>query len=124
MEEIKREDKLSTRDYWDEILLQADLPKICTQRSYHQRITMNFVHDFIGRGDYKTFFEVGCGSSGWLPFFAKKYNLRVSGIDYSEPGCLLAKENMSLLGITYDEIICKDVLAPNCTNGKKYDIVF
>jgi 2-polyprenyl-3-methyl-5-hydroxy-6-metoxy-1,4-benzoquinol methylase len=124
MQEIKGVDKLSSRDYWDEILLQAELPRISTPRSYHQRITMNFVHDFIGRGNYKTFFEVGCGSSGWLPYFAKKYDLCVSGIDYSEPGCLLAEKNLAMLGIPYGEIICKDIFEPNCTNGKRYDIVF
>jgi SAM-dependent methyltransferase len=26
--------------------------------------------------------------------------------------------------IRYDEIICKDIFEPNCTDGKKYDIVF
>jgi 2-polyprenyl-3-methyl-5-hydroxy-6-metoxy-1,4-benzoquinol methylase len=124
MQELKNDDKLSTREYWDSVLMQADLPRISTRRSYHQRITMDFVDGFIRGEGYKTFFEVGCGSSGWLPYFARKYDLLVSGIDYSAAGCRLAEQNLDLLGIPYREIICKDIFEPGCTGGKKYDIVF
>jgi 2-polyprenyl-3-methyl-5-hydroxy-6-metoxy-1,4-benzoquinol methylase len=124
MQELRNDGKLSSRDYWDEVLVQADLPRISTRRAYHQRITMDFVDEFISKGDYKSFFEVGCGSSGWLPYFALKYNLVVSGIDYSVPGCRLAEQNLKMLEIPYGEIICKDIFEPDCTGGKKYDIVF
>ena len=122
MQELRNDGKLSSRDYWDEVLVQADLPRISTRRAYHQRITMDFVDEFISKGDYKSFFEVGCGSSGWLPYFALKYNLVVSGIDYSVPGCRLAEQNLKMLEIPYGEIICKDIFEPDCTGGKKYEL--
>ena len=66
--------------------------------------------------------EIGAGSSGWLPYFANKYRLKVSGLDYSEIGCKLAIENLRLLNIDFDEIICQDIF--EWQGDKKYDVIF
>jgi 2-polyprenyl-3-methyl-5-hydroxy-6-metoxy-1,4-benzoquinol methylase len=124
MEDLKIDKKLSPQEYWDKVLAKAQLPRINNRRSYHYRVTMDFIDRHIRGTGYSTFFEVGCGSSGWLPYFAKEYGLKVSGIDYSEIGCRLAEENLKMLNISYGEIICKDLFEPNCNNGQKYDIVF
>jgi 2-polyprenyl-3-methyl-5-hydroxy-6-metoxy-1,4-benzoquinol methylase len=120
---VSDDNKLSPKEYWDMVLKNAHLPRCNTRKSYNYRVTMDFIDKSIQEGCYKTFMEIGCGSSGWLPYFAKKYNLLVSGLDYSEIGCRLAEENLKMQNIRYDEIICKDIFEPNCTNGKKYDIV-
>ena len=124
MEELKINEKLSPQTYWDDVLNKAKLPRINNRRSYHYLVTMNYIDKYIRRGNYKSFFEVGCGSSGWLPFFATTYNLKVSGIDYSDIGCQLAKKNLELLNIPYERIICKDIFEHGWSEGKKYDIVF
>ena len=124
MEELKIENKLSTQEYWDSVLAAAQLPRLNTPKAYHYRITMDFIRPFLKSKKYSTLMEVGCGSSGWLPYFAKTYGLLVSGIDYSEVGCRLAEENLKLLGLEYGEIICKDIFEPDCTSGKEYDTVF
>jgi 2-polyprenyl-3-methyl-5-hydroxy-6-metoxy-1,4-benzoquinol methylase len=124
MEELKTADKLSSLEYWDHVLEEAKLPRVNTRRAYHHSITMDFIDGSIRAQEHTTFFEVGCGSSGWLPYFAEKYGWRVSGIDYSEVGCRLAVENLRILGIPYGDIICKDIFEENCTGGKKYDVVF
>jgi 2-polyprenyl-3-methyl-5-hydroxy-6-metoxy-1,4-benzoquinol methylase len=124
MEELKNKDRLSSREYWDSVLLSANLPRICTRRSYHYRITMDFIDEFLKNRKCETLLEVGCGSSGWLPYFALKYKLQISGLDYSEPGCTLARKNLEMQGIPYDTIICKDIFEPDCTLGKKYDVIF
>jgi 2-polyprenyl-3-methyl-5-hydroxy-6-metoxy-1,4-benzoquinol methylase len=124
MLEVKAESKLSTVDYWDTVLEAAQLPRLNTKNVYRFKVTMDFIDEYLKNSNYKTLLEVGCGSSGWLPYFAKKYNLKVSGIDYSEIGCRLAEENLKMQNINYGEIICKDIFESNCTNGKKYDIVF
>jgi 2-polyprenyl-3-methyl-5-hydroxy-6-metoxy-1,4-benzoquinol methylase len=124
MEELKTAEKLSSQEYWDDVLEEAKLPRVNTGRSYHYRVTMDFIDSSIRNQAYTTFFEVGCGSSGWLPYFAQEYGLKVSGIDYSAVGCRLAEENLRLLGIPYGEIFCKDIFEEDCTDGKKYDIVF
>jgi 2-polyprenyl-3-methyl-5-hydroxy-6-metoxy-1,4-benzoquinol methylase len=122
--EILDKNKLSPKEYWDMVLKNAHLPRCNRRKTYNYRVTMDFIDRSIRDGYYKTFMEVGCGSSGWLPYFAKKYDLLVSGLDYSEIGCRLAEENLKMQNIQYDEIICKDIFETNCTSGKKYDIVF
>ena len=124
MEELKTDEKLSSQEYWDHVLEDARLPRVNNRKSYHYSITMDFIDAYIRDKSYNSFFEVGCGSSGWLPYFANEYGLKVSGIDYSEIGCKLAEENLRILNISYGEIICKDLFEDDCTNGKKYDIVF
>ncbi|HVU99202.1 MAG TPA: class I SAM-dependent methyltransferase [Puia sp.] len=124
MEELKTDEKLSSQLYWDQVLEKAQLPRVNTPASYHYSVTMSYVDAEIRRKKYSTFFEVGCGSSGWLPYFAHTYGLTVSGIDYSEVGCRLAEENLRILNIPHDEIICKDLFEKNCTGGRTYDIVF
>ncbi|HEY4154455.1 MAG TPA: methyltransferase domain-containing protein [Puia sp.] len=124
MEELKTAEKLSSQAYWDLVLEEAKLPRINSRRSYHYRVTMDFIDPFLRNKPYTSFFEVGCGSSGWLPYFGQEYGLTVSGIDYSATGCRLAEENLRILGIPYGEIICRDIFENNCTDGKKYDVVF
>jgi 2-polyprenyl-3-methyl-5-hydroxy-6-metoxy-1,4-benzoquinol methylase len=124
MEELKTAEKLSSQEYWDHVLEDAKLPRVNTGRSYHYRVTMDFIDAYIRNQAYTSFFEVGCGSSGWLPYFAQEYGLKVSGIDYSVVGCRLAEENLRLLDIPYGEILCKDIFEVDCTSGKKYDVVF
>ncbi len=118
------DERLSTQEYWDEVLRNARLPRVNSPQSYLYKVTMDFVHKHISGGNYSSFLEVGCGSSGWLPYFAKRYGLSISGIDYSEIGCQLAEKNLQMLNIPYEDIFCRDLFAPNATEGKKYDIVF
>lgn len=117
-------EKLSTQSYWDEVLKSAQLPRINTTKSYLYFVTINYVDRVLKGAAFKTFFEVGCGSSGWLPYFARKYNYKVGGLDYSEIGCELAKKNLEILHIDYSEILCKDLFQPDPADGKKYDVVF
>jgi 2-polyprenyl-3-methyl-5-hydroxy-6-metoxy-1,4-benzoquinol methylase len=124
MELTKEDNKLSTQSYWDEVLKSAKLPRKNSSSTYVYNITMKYVDRLLMNGKYATFFEVGCGSSGWLPYFAEKYNYEVSGLDYSEVGCELAKKNLELQQIKYGQIFCRDFFLPNPTDGKKYDVVF
>jgi 2-polyprenyl-3-methyl-5-hydroxy-6-metoxy-1,4-benzoquinol methylase len=116
--------KLSKQEYWDNVLSAAKLPRINSRSTYNYRVTMDFVDSILAGNNYKTFLEVGCGSSGWLPYFAKKYNFKVSGIDYSEAGCRICEENLRIQGIDYDEIICKDLFEIDKGFEKKYDVIF
>ncbi len=43
--------------------------------------------------------EVGCGSSVWLPCFARQYDMRVVGIDFSPTGLLRARHNVLAHGV-------------------------
>lgn len=116
--------KLSSQTYWDEVLTAAKLPRINTSDSYLYSVTMKYIDGVLSKSSYQSFFEVGCGSSGWLPYFAKKYGYLVSGLDYSEVGCVLARKNLELLNVPYHTIYCEDIFHPNPTSGEKFDIVF
>jgi 2-polyprenyl-3-methyl-5-hydroxy-6-metoxy-1,4-benzoquinol methylase len=124
MNELENNVKLSDKGYWDDVLADQKLPRINSKSNYNYKITMDFVHDALMKKSYKTFFEVGCGSSGWLPYFAQRYGYLVSGIDYSEVGCKIAEKNLELLNIKNDGIICQDIFDPNCTRGHAYDVIF
>lgn len=124
MELHEVDSKLSTQSYWDDVLKSARLPRVNSPKSYLYSVTMKFVDQVLANRNYRTFFEVGCGSSGWLPYFANRYGYRVSGLDYSEVGCQLAIKNLELLGIDHDPILCRDFFTEKPTDGKKFDIVF
>jgi 2-polyprenyl-3-methyl-5-hydroxy-6-metoxy-1,4-benzoquinol methylase len=114
-------EKLSSKEYWDNVLKSATLPLQVNKKQYSPWLINSFFREFIVRENYRTLIEVGAGSSAWLPFLAKEYNLRVSGLDYSEPGCRICEENLKILGIDYDEIICQDLFKWH--SGNKYDII-
>ena len=66
------------------------------RKAWHQLFTRLF-HDYApskGR-----LIEVGCGGSMYLPYFSQSFNFTVSGIDYSEHGCELAKRNIALADV-------------------------
>jgi len=114
-------EKLSSKEYWDEILKEANLPLRVNKKQYSPWLINSFFKDFISEDKYKTLLEVGSGSSAWLPFLAEEYNLRVSGLDYSEIGCKICEENLKMQRIIFDEIICEDVF--KWDSGKRYDII-
>ena len=113
--------KLSSKEYWDDVLKEANLPLEVNKKQYSPWLINSFFKDFIVEDKVKTLLEVGSGSSAWLPFLAEEYNLRVSGLDYSEIGCKICEENLKMLGINFDEIICEDVF--KWDSGKRYDII-
>ncbi len=115
-------EKLSSKEYWDANLEKAKLPRVNSATEYHLKATMDFIDGPLAAAGRKTFLEVGCGSSGWLPYFRRRYGYAVSGLDYSEVGCRLAEENMRLLGLPFEEVICEDIL--KWSSPKKYGVIF
>jgi 2-polyprenyl-3-methyl-5-hydroxy-6-metoxy-1,4-benzoquinol methylase len=115
------DEKLSSREYWDDILKEVNLPIRVNKKQYSPWLINSFIRDFISAEKYKTLIEVGSGSSSWLPFLAEEYGLNVSGLDYSEIGCRICEENLKILGINFEEIICQDIF--KWDSSKKYDII-
>lgn len=50
--------------------------------------------------------EFGCGSSIWLPYFAREWGLRLAGIDYSEPGLERSREILQRHGVEAELLAC------------------
>lgn len=114
-------EKLSSKEYWDEVLQNTRLPILVKNSDYGTWIQDDFFGDYIAQGNYSTLMEVGAGSSGWLPYLAMKYHLVVSGLDYSEAGCEICKKNLRQLGIAFDKIVCEDIF--NWKTEDTYDII-
>jgi SAM-dependent methyltransferase len=43
--------------------------------------------------------EVGCAPAKWLLYYAERFGARVSGIEYSEKGVRLSRENLAAAGV-------------------------
>jgi 2-polyprenyl-3-methyl-5-hydroxy-6-metoxy-1,4-benzoquinol methylase len=115
---------LSEKDYWDHVLEHAELPRLNSDKLYGYKITMDYIHDVLKDSGGKSFLEIGCGSSGWLPYFKSRYNLNISGLDYSKIGCSIAEENLRVQGLPFDEIYCKDFLEKDFSLPKRFDFIF
>ena len=64
--------------------------------------------------------EMGCGGSIWLPYFAKEFGYKVSGIDYSEKGCVQARGILEMASCR-GEVHCLDFLDLNLQFYHRYD---
>jgi SAM-dependent methyltransferase len=67
--------------------------------------------------------EVGCGNSVWLPHLANTTGAVVAGVDYSEQGCELARQNLAV-GKVNGHIFCKDIFQSGPDEIGQYDLVF
>jgi len=67
--------------------------------------------------------EIGCGNSGWLPYFGRKEGFSVAGIDYSPEGCDLARRRLEVEGLE-GRVICGDIFELSSEEVGQYDFVF
>lgn len=124
MEIEDRNNTLSQKSHWDRVVGNAKLPRIYSRDLYNVRKFDHLFKSFID-GDAKTFFEVGCGSSGWLPYFKKYYGMTVSGLDYSEVGCWIADKNLDYFDRRAEEMIHRaDITKIKKAEFGYHDIVF
>lgn len=66
--------------------------------------------------------EVGCGKSGWLPYFAKEFGFNICGLDYSAIGCEMAIEILQANGVE-GEVVCADLFSPPANMLGAFDVV-
>lgn len=71
----------------------------------------------------KSLIELGCGASIWLPYFAKEFGFKVSGLDYSEAGCEKERRILANSGIE-GEITCGDFFDPPKELLGKFDFAY
>jgi 2-polyprenyl-3-methyl-5-hydroxy-6-metoxy-1,4-benzoquinol methylase len=116
--------RLSERVFWDKIhfgkKISCVYPKI-NSRFLDFELDRTF-RKYFTKGKNKVF-EIGCGSSVWLPYFAKVYGYEVSGIDYSSKGADNAGNILKYHGL------CGNIYRGDAFENKdrrigNYDIVF
>lgn len=71
----------------------------------------------------KSFLELGCGGSIWLPYFAKEFGFEVSGIDYSETGCEKERRILEKAQVSGD-IHYADFFDSESALHSKFDFVY
>ncbi|HXY53919.1 MAG TPA: class I SAM-dependent methyltransferase [Nitrospirota bacterium] len=117
------------KTYWDrtwenrEVLSAVDprLPGLNNHinRQFHEYF-QNAFSGMTTKG--KKILEIGCARSQWLPYFAKEFGFVVSGIDYSEIGCVKAREILSHAGVS-GEVMNMDFFNPPAHMLHAYDVV-
>jgi SAM-dependent methyltransferase len=71
----------------------------------------------------KRFLEIGCAQSRWLPYFAREWGYVVTGLDYSELGCLQSRVLLAREGVA-GEIFHQDLFCPEPRQLASFDLVF
>lgn len=117
------------RSYWDQVWQGQHLPGAVNPRSKtrHNHAERGF-HDIFGQafsGEDRRgqeLLEIGAARSAWLPYFAKEFGFRVSGIDYSDIGCeqaraILRNENVN------GRVVYSDFTAPPEDMISAFDVV-
>jgi SAM-dependent methyltransferase len=102
------------KGYWDESWLGKEAPPVNERRSksiVHGEIA-GFLHNWLGGAPKGAgLVEFGCARSIWLPFFSQELGLAVTGVDYSERGCELAREVLAQSS-TKGDVVCADFFEP------------
>jgi len=121
--------KRSSRKYWEalwrqDVNLMPINPRVKglkhhVNRKFHEFFTQVF--DGSDRTGMKLI-EVGCARSLWLPYFAREFGFRVTGLDYSEAGCLQAEEILRGEGVVGD-IVCSDFYTPPENMIEGFDVI-
>jgi SAM-dependent methyltransferase len=122
------QDDQAGEDYWDGIWTDAELPAPVDPADRHYRNRVNRVMaDYLDRAlavlpPNARVLEVGCARSAWLPYFAQRYGLAVTGIDYSEPGCAAEREVLRRADIQ-GEVLRADLFDPPAETQGAFDAV-
>lgn len=110
--------------HWDEIYRNSHSVSSRRYPKGYEELTLEHVLlREISRCDAKSLLEVGCGNSFWLPYLATKTGAIVSGVDYSEEGCKLARQHLAAGGVP-GRVFCADLFQANRDEIGQHDFVF
>ena len=124
---------LAGKNHWDNLWLRENRPvyrDMFASGYFYRIMRYPFIHLFNllssqvneTLSPQSSLLEIGCGGSEWLPAFAKRFGVRVSGIDYSGQGCELAKALLDDAGVE-GTIVQADLFEPPAEMIEAYDCV-
>ena len=116
--------------YWDQVWSETELPPLIDLTSDAPESRVNsefhrlFAELFAKENDLpaKTYLEIGCALSPWLPYFATKHGFKVSGLDYSEHGCVQARQLLTTANVP-GEVYCADAFRPPEELRQRFGVV-
>lgn len=84
-------------------------PKVAGIRNFGKRMWHKTFESVFGEygGSGTKLLELGCGGSVLLPYFSRQFGFQISGLDYSDQGCQLARNLCQHNGVSA-QIICAD----------------
>lgn len=113
---------LTEREMWDRVWLRRAVVAPPRADWYPDRRFME-LFSALPRPERPVVLEVGAGASRWLPFLARKWDADVWGIDYSQPGCDLARSALVAAGVG-GRILERDLFDDAGVLAARFDIVF
>jgi SAM-dependent methyltransferase len=111
---------LAGREYWN-VLWERGYARRYNPRSYYDYRLSKLFHQLITPNS--RVLEIGCGSSRWLPYFAKSLQCEVWGIDYSTAGVALAQRNLEAERVA-GTIIVGDAFDNHQLPQKYFDVIW
>lgn len=85
---------LVSKEFWDKRHGRVRLKYVTPQpKKYYFDFELDRVfHRWLGYRRGQRLMEAGCGSSLWLPYFAKQFGMEIAGLDYSDIGLARSRE--------------------------------
>ena len=124
---MNNEKEKTTKRYWDSLWEKREIPQTVDPsegslsnhiaRQYHA-----FFEPLLCGMSGQSILEIGCAGSAWLPYFARQFGLKVTGLDRSLPGCRQAEEVLSRSGVK-GQIVNADLFSPPGEILEAFDIV-
>lgn len=118
------------RKFWDEQWSGQSIPDAANPANggfgnlFTKRMDKLFSGIFHGEETHgKRLLELGCGSSIWLPYFAKRFGFDISGIDYSPEGVENERAILAKAGCDGD-ILQADFFAPPVELLESFDVAY
>lgn len=92
---------LVSREFWNGRHGRVSLRSVAPQpKKYYLDFELDrFFRRWLGPGRGRRLLEAGCGSSLWLPYFARQLGWEVAGLDYSDTGLALSREILRRNGV-------------------------
>jgi 2-polyprenyl-3-methyl-5-hydroxy-6-metoxy-1,4-benzoquinol methylase len=116
------QEKTST-EFWDKNWQEISFGKYSGMEKYLaiNRKLNGFFKRNLSKGEKKVL-EIGCAGGKRLIFFARDLGHSVYGVDYSEKGAALARENLKAAGVK-GEILCEDIFNTSLP-AESFDVVY
>lgn len=134
--------KLSEKKYWDNIyknfqkenktnenlsifFLLKNWLKYLT-RDYSNYVLLELYKKYLPRSDQMKVIEIGCAPGKYLINFKNEFGYKPYGVEYSDKGAQITKENFKKNGLNPENIIKADFFDENFQNEYKenFDLVF
>jgi 2-polyprenyl-3-methyl-5-hydroxy-6-metoxy-1,4-benzoquinol methylase len=114
-----------SEEFWNERNRRVSLRSIAPQpKRYYMDFELDRVfRRWLGPGSGRRLLEAGCGSSLWLPYFARRFGWDVAGLDYSDAGLAVSSEILRRNGVQ-GSLRKADLTAGPGEDRESFDAVF